>query len=65
MNLSAVNKAIAGGIVGLIVALVARFGWQPDAPTLSAISVIVTAVVGYVVGHVAVYLAPSNKPVVK
>lgn len=61
MELSAISKAIAGGVVGLVVALVARFGWQPDAPTLSALSVIITGLVGYVVGHIAVYFSPANK----
>lgn len=60
MQLSYISKAISGGLVGLVVALAARFGFQPDAPTLSAISVLITALVGYVVGHIAVYLAPKN-----
>lgn len=60
--LQTVSKAIAGGLVGLVVALVARFGWQPDAPTMSALSVVLTALVGYVVGHIAVYFAPKNVP---
>lgn len=61
MDVSTVSKAIAGGLVGLVVALVGRFGWQPDAPTISALSVVVTALVGYGVGHLAVYFAPANK----
>lgn len=61
MNLSTISKAIAGGIVGLLVAEAARFGWQPDAPTVTAVSVIVTGLVGYVVGHLVVYFAPKNK----
>lgn len=60
MDLSSISKAIAGGVVGLIVALVARYGFQADAPTISAIGVIVTAIVGYGVGHIAVFLAPAN-----
>lgn len=56
-----INKAIAGGIVGLVVALAARFGWQPDAPTITALSVVVTSVVGYAVGHLTVYFFPKNK----
>lgn len=62
MNLSTVNKAIAGGIVSAIVAVAAHYGWQPQAETVTALGVIVTAAVGYVVGHVAVYVAPKNKP---
>lgn len=60
--LSEISKAIAGGVVGLIVALAARYGFQADAQTASALSVVVTGLVGYLVGHVAVYLAPANKP---
>lgn len=61
-DVQSVSKAIAGGLVGLVVALVARFGWQPDAPTMSAIDVLITALVGYVIGHVSVYFSPANKP---
>jgi len=61
MDASSFSKAIAGGIVGLIVAEAAHFGWQPDTPTVTAIGVIVTGVVGYVVGHLVVYFAPKNK----
>lgn len=60
MDLSTISKAIAGGLVGLVVALVARYGWQINPVNLSALGVLVTAVVGYAVGHVAVYFAPKN-----
>lgn len=60
MSPSSITKAIAGGLVGLIVAEAAHFGWQPDAPTVTALGVIVTGLVGYVVGHVVVYFAPKN-----
>lgn len=59
--LSSVSKAIAGGIVAAIVALLARYGFQPDPATVTALGVIVTAAVGYVLGHLAVYFAPKNK----
>lgn len=62
MNLSAITKAIAGGLVGLAVAEAAHFGWQPSGATVDAVGVIVTGVVGYLVGHLAVYFAPANKP---
>jgi hypothetical protein len=61
MDLSSMSKAIAGGVVGLIVAEAARFGFQPDAVTVSALGVVMTAIVGYVAGHVVVYFAPKNK----
>lgn len=63
MNLSEISKAIAGGISGLIIAEVARFGFQPSAPTKDALAVLVTAVVGYAVGHLVVYFSPANKGV--
>lgn len=63
MNLSTISKAIAGGVTGAILAVAAHYGWQPHAETVTALGVVVTAVVGYVVGHVAVYLAPKNKTV--
>jgi len=59
--MESVSKAIAGGLVGLVVAEAARYGFQANPETLNAVSVLVTAIVGYVVGHVAVYFAPRNK----
>jgi hypothetical protein len=61
MDLSPISKAIAGGLVGLVVAEVARYGFHGSPEVVNAVSVIVTALVGYVVGHIAVYLAPANK----
>ena len=61
MDFSNINKAVAGGIVGLIVAEAARYGWQIDPVKASALGVLVTAAVGYVVGHVLVFVAPKNK----
>lgn len=60
MDLSTISKAIAAGITGAIIALAARYGFQPDAPTASALGVIVTALVGYIAGHVVTYFAPKN-----
>jgi hypothetical protein len=61
MNLSSMSKAIAAGVTSALVAEAARFGFHPHATTVSAVGVIVTAVVAYVAGHVIVFLAPSNK----
>lgn len=60
MNLTTFDKAIVAGLTSAIVALVARFGFQPDSTTTSAIGVILTAVVPYVIAHVLVYFK-SNK----
>lgn len=49
------DKAIAGGIATAVVALLARFGFHASPEQITAIGVLVTAVVGYVVGHLAVY----------
>lgn len=58
--LSTISKAIAGGLAGAIIAEAAHFGFQPDAPTKTALSVVITALVGYVVGHAIVYFSPKN-----
>lgn len=55
MALTAFDKAIIAGLTSAIVALVARFGFQPTATTTSAIGVILTAAVPYIVAHLAVY----------
>lgn len=61
MDLATVSKAISGGLVAAVVGLLARYGFQPDAPTVTAAGVVVTALVSYVVGHVVVFLSPKNK----
>lgn len=61
MDLSTFSKAIAGGLAGVLLTEAARFGFQPSAPTKDALGVLVTAVVGYVVGHAVVYFAPANR----
>lgn len=61
MELSTISKAIAGGIVAVLVGEAARYGFQPSGEVISAAGVIVTALVSYVAGHVAVYFAPRNK----
>ena len=62
MDLASISKAIAGGLVGLVIAEGAHFGFQPDAPTKSALAVVVTALVGYLLGHLVVFFAPKNTP---
>lgn len=65
MNLQAYSKAIAGGIVAAVVAELARYGWHPDGQTVTALGVVVTAIVGYASGHVVTYFAPPNNRVNK
>jgi hypothetical protein len=57
-----VNKAIAGGITGAILTVLAHYGLQPHADTVTALGVVVYAIVGYIIGHLSVFFAPSNKP---
>lgn len=67
-NLSSMSKAIVGGVATLVAALLAKYGLHPSMVTTNALGVIETAAVGYVTGHVAVYLAPKNKeiaPIIK
>jgi hypothetical protein len=61
MDLQSISKAIAGGLVGAVLTVLAHYGFQPSGATVTALGVVVTAVVGYVVGHIVVYLAPANK----
>lgn len=62
MDLTPISKAVAGGIVTGLVALVFRYtGHQLDVSVVGALGVIVTAAVGYIIGHVVVYFAPANK----
>lgn len=61
MDLSSMSKAIAGGIVSALVAIAAHYGFQANPEIITAAGVILTAAVGYAVGHIAVYLAPKNK----
>lgn len=60
-DLATISKAIGGGISGALIALAAHFGFQPDAPTATALAVVTTAVAGYIVGHIVTYFAPANK----
>lgn len=60
MNLSSYAKAISGGLTTAIVSELARFGFHPKGASVSAAGVIVTAVVGYVLGHVVVWFTPNK-----
>lgn len=57
------SKAIAAGLVSALIALLARYGFKIDAQTTTALGVISTVVVSYLVTHILVYLSPANKSV--
>lgn len=61
-DFSSISKAIAAGLVGAVVAVLARYGFHPQAETVTALGVVVTALVGYGVSHLVVYFAPKNTP---
>ena len=63
MNLdtSTISKAIAGGLITLLVSFVARYGFTLSPLVHDALASIAFALVSYLIGHVAVYLAPKNK----
>lgn len=60
-DLQSISKAIAGGLVAAIVALAARYGFHANGETITALGVVVTAVVGYAIGHIVVFFSPPNK----
>lgn len=60
-NIASVSKAVAGGIVTSVTAFFARYGFHPTLAQLSVAAVILTVMIGYIIGHVIVYAAPKNK----
>lgn len=60
MDLSSISKAIAGGLAGVLVAEAARYGFKATPDQVTLLSVVLTGVVGYIVGHVIVYFSPAN-----
>lgn len=62
MDLGTISKAIAGGVVTLVVSFVAHYGWTLSPVVHDAVATIAFAAVSYAVGHLAVYWAPANKP---
>lgn len=58
--LSTISKAIAGGLITATISVLARYGFHTSPETVSALGVLETALVGYIIGHIAVYVAPSN-----
>jgi hypothetical protein len=61
-NPETISKAIAGGLGGVLIGELARYGFRPGPAYINAIGVILTGLVSYVAGHVVVYLAKRNQP---
>lgn len=53
-------KAYAAGVVSLIVAEAARFGFHPGKQSVSVLSIVITGVVSYVLAHVTVWLTKNK-----
>lgn len=56
-----INKAIAGGLVTLVVAWLANYGWTLSPIMNDALNSLMFALVTYVAGHMIVFLSPANK----
>jgi hypothetical protein len=61
MNISSVSKAIAAGVVTVILTYLAKHGMNLSPVVTDAANTLLLAVVSYVVAHAAVYFAPKNK----
>lgn len=61
MDLATISKAIAGGLVTLVVSWLARYGFTLSPVVNDAVTSIALALATYLVGHIVVYLAPKNK----
>lgn len=62
MDLGTISKAIAGGLVTLVVSWLAHYGLTLSPVVNDAVASIALALVTYLAGHLVVYLAPKNKP---
>lgn len=60
MNLTPYDKAIAAGVVSLVVAWLARYGVTLSPVVHDATASIALAVVTYLVGHLTVYFAKNK-----
>lgn len=63
MNSSTVSKAIAGGLVTLVVSWLARYGVTLSPLVHDTVAAVALALVTYIAGHIVVYLSPKNKEV--
>lgn len=62
MEVSRVSKAIAGAVVAVIVAALAKYNITLGAEVAGALGVLIDAVAAAVIGYLVVYIAPKNRP---
>lgn len=63
MDLTPMSKAIAGGVVTLVVGWLLRYGITLSPIVHDAVASIALAVATYATGHIVVFFAPKNKVV--
>ena len=63
LDLSTISKAIAGGLVTLVVGYLAKYGVHITPVINDSLNTLIFALVFYAVGHLVVYIAPANKSV--
>lgn len=56
-----ISKAIAGGLVVLVVGFLAKYGFTLSPLYHDFLGAVSYSLVFYLVGHVVVYLSPANK----
>lgn len=57
------NKAIIGGLTAAILAEAARYGFHTSSEDITALGVILTAVVPYVTTHALVYFTRNKEKI--
>lgn len=62
MDLSTISKAIAGGIVALVVSWLAHYGVTLSPVIHDTVASIALSLAAYIVGHGIVWIVP-NKPI--
>lgn len=61
MDVSKISKAVAGALVTMLVAYLAKHGLNLDPVVSDALNTLVVALATALAGYVAVYFAPRNK----
>jgi hypothetical protein len=54
------DKAIIGGLTSAVLALAARYGFQPNGEQVTLLGVLLTALVPYIITHAAVYFSRNK-----